>query len=109
MIRMAKQAISVTLGADNVTWLKGRAAAGGLRGVSELLDQLVTQARASGPVGTVRSVFGTLDIDSTDPLLERADEAVRSLFEISLNRPFLVKERGAKYGRARASRVKRRG
>jgi len=106
---MAKRALSVTLDMDNVTWLKGRAAAGRLRGVSELLDQLVTQARASGPAGTVRSVVGTLDIDSTDPLLDRADQAVRSLFEMSLNRPLLLKERAAKYGRARTSRVKRRG
>ena len=105
---MAKQALSVTLDVNNVTWLKGRVAAGGLRGVSELLDRLVTQARASGPAGTVRSVVGTVDIDSTDPLLERADGAVRSLFEMSLDRPLLVKERGAKYGRTRPSRLTRR-
>ena len=58
---MAKQAISVTLEADNLTWLKGRAGAAGLRSVSELLDQLVTAARASGRVGPSRSVVGTID------------------------------------------------
>ena len=51
---MAKQAISVTLDADNLTWLKGRAGAAGLRSVSELLDQLVTAARESGGVGPSR-------------------------------------------------------
>ena len=74
---MAKQAISVTLEADNLTWLKGRAGAAGLRSVSELLDQLVTAARASGRVGPSRSVVGTIDVDASDPWLEGADEAVR--------------------------------
>jgi hypothetical protein len=35
---MTKQAISVTLEADNLMWLKGRASATGVRSVSELLD-----------------------------------------------------------------------
>jgi hypothetical protein len=77
---MAKQAISVTLEADNLTWLKGRAGAAGLRSVSELLDQLVTAARASGRVGPSRSVVGTIDLDASDPWLEKADEAVRTMF-----------------------------
>jgi hypothetical protein len=64
---MAKQAISVTLEADNLTWLKGRAGAAGLRSVSELLDRLVTAARASGRVGPARSVVGTNDLDASDP------------------------------------------
>ena len=59
---MAKQAISVTLEADNLTWLKGRAGAAGLRSVSELLDQLVSAARAAGRTGPARSVVGTIDI-----------------------------------------------
>ncbi len=67
-IMSAKQAISVTLGADNVTWLKGRAGAGGVRSVSEFLDQLVTAARQSGRVGPATSVVGTIDIDPSDPL-----------------------------------------
>ena len=107
---MSKQAISVTLAADNVTWLKGRAGATGLRSVSELLDRLVTAARQSGDVGPSRSVVGTIDIDPGDPLLERADEAVRYVFESSLGRPLMVKETmpedGAKPSR---SGKKRRG
>jgi hypothetical protein len=95
---MSKQAISVTLGVDNVTWLKGRAGASGVRSVSELLDRLVTAARQSGDVGPSRSVVGTIDIDPGDPLLERADEAVRSLFESSLGRPLMVKETSPGYG-----------
>ena len=105
---MSKQAISVTLEVDNVTWLKGRAGAKGLRSVSELLDRLVTAARQSGDVGPSRSVVGTIDIDSSDPLLERADEAVRHVFESSLGRPLLVKETSPEYGQARG-RKKRRG
>jgi hypothetical protein len=115
---MSKRAISVTLDVDNVTWLKGRAGASGVRSVSELLDRLVTAARESGDVGPSRSVVGTIDIDPGDPLLERADEAVRYLFESSLGRPLMVKETSPEYraprrrrGPAKAGRhtLKRRG
>ena len=115
---MSKQAISVTLEADNVTWLKGRAGATGLRSMSELLDRLVTAARQSGDIGPSRSVVGTIDIDPSDPLLERADEAVRYVFESSLGRPLMIKETSPEYaaprrrrGPAKAGRhvLKRRG
>jgi hypothetical protein len=91
-----KQAISVTLEADNLTWLKGRAGAGDVRSVSELLDRLVTAARQSGHVGAPQSVVGTIDIDPSDPMLDRADEAIRHLFEGSLGRPLIVKETRSK-------------
>jgi hypothetical protein len=104
---MTKQAISVTLGAENLTWLKGRAGAAGLRSVSELLDQIVSAARASGDVGTSRSVVGTIEIDDRDPSLEHADAAIRALFDASLRRPMMVKEAPA---RSRATnRTRRRG
>ncbi len=89
---MAKQAISVTLDADNLTWLKGKAGAGGVRSVSELLDQLVTAAREGGRIGPSRSVVGTIDIAPDDPMLDGADEVVRGLYETSLRRPSMVKE-----------------
>ena len=94
---MAKRAISVTLDADNLTWLKGRAGAAGLRSVSELLDQLVTAARESGRIGPLRSVVGTIDIDASDPLLDGADDVVRGLYEMSVRRPLMVKETKAEY------------
>jgi len=106
---MSKQAISVTLDTDNVMWLKGRAGATGVRSVSELLDRLVTAARQSGDTGPSRSVVGTIDIDSSDPLLEKADEAVRYMFESSLGRPLVVKESMPEYGAARRRIKKRRG
>jgi hypothetical protein len=96
---MAKQAISVTLEADNLTWLKGRASAAGVRSVSELLDQLVSAARSSG-VGPSRSVAGTIDVAADDPWLEGADDAVRGMFETSLRRPLMVKEASPVYGAA---------
>jgi len=104
---MAKQAISVTLEADNLTWLKGRAGAAGLRSVSELLDQLVTAARASGRVGPSRSVVGTIDLDASDPWLEKADEAVRTMFDTSLGRPLMVKESSPAYGSSGKKRARR--
>src|SRR5438270_95572 len=57
---MAKQAISVTLNTENLTWLKGRAAAVGQRSVSDLLDEIVAAARGAGQVGAARSVVGTI-------------------------------------------------
>jgi len=94
---MAKQAISVTLDTENLTWLKGRAGAAGLRSVSELLDQLVTAARESGRIGPSRSVVGTIDIDASDPLLEGADDVVSGMYEMSLRRPLKVRETKAEY------------
>ena len=90
--RMSKRAISVTLHSDNLTWLKARAGAIGVRSVSELLDQLVAEARRTTPRGAVRSVVGTIDIDASDPLLEDADDVLRTLFDTSLKRPTLVKD-----------------
>ena len=104
---MPKQAISVTLEADNLTWLKGRAGAAGLRSVSELLDQLVRAARASGHGGPSRSVIGTIDVDASDPWLEGADEAVRGMFDASLRRPLMVKEASPVYGTARRKKGRR--
>src|SRR4051812_18290081 len=98
---MGKQAISVTLDADNLRWLKGRAGATGARSVSELLDQLVSAARSSGQVGPPRSVVGTIDVDAGDPWLETADAAVRGLFDASLRRPLMVKETTPPYGTSR--------
>jgi hypothetical protein len=105
--RMSKSAISVTLHRHNLTWLKARAGAVGARSVSDLLDQLVTEARRATPGGAVRSVVGTIDIDASDPLLTGADDVLRTLFDVSLQRPALVKESRAAY-RAGAKK-KRRG
>ena len=95
----------MTLESDNVMWLKGRAGAEN-ESVSELLDQIVTAARQGGCSGPARSVVGTIDIDSSDPLLERADSAVRALFDASLGRPVMVRETRERYS-TRAARPTR--
>ncbi len=84
---MNKQAISVTLEPDNLTWLRGRAVAGGRMSVSEMLDRLIRDARggANGVAGA-RSVVGTLQIATKDRELTEADAAVRRLFTRSLAR-----------------------
>jgi Arc/MetJ-type ribon-helix-helix transcriptional regulator len=102
-----KQAISVTLDAENVTWLKGRAGRGEFRSVSDLVNRLIGAARASGQTAGGRSVVGTIDIDASDPLLAKADAAVRSLYEASLARPLLMREKSAEY--QMRPRKKRRG
>lgn len=107
-----KQPLSVTLDADNVTWLRGRMGAGDARSVSDLLDQIVTAARKTGHAGPSRSVVGTVDIDSSDPRLEGADAAVRALYEQSLGRPLVVRETAARYAAPASRRTparKRRG
>ena len=103
-----KQAISITLKSENVTWLKGRVGAAGLRSVSELVDRLVTEARQAGHVGPSRSIVGTIDIDPADPGLDNADAAVRALYETSLGRPLVARETSPGYG-SRTRAKKRRG
>ena len=98
---MGKQAISVTLTADNITWLRGRVGASGLRSVSELIDRIVTDARQQGAHAPSRSVVGTIDLDAADPMLEQADAIVRTAFARSLARPAMVRERAPRYSAAR--------
>jgi hypothetical protein len=98
---MSRQAISVTLDSENLTWLRGRVGAGGGRSVSDLLDRLVTEARTSGRLGQSRSVVGTIDLDPSDPRLERADDAIRALFGRSIRGPIAVREDRASYGARR--------
>ena len=104
---MGKRAISVTLDADNLMWLKGRAGAAGIRSVSELLDQIVSEARTSGHIGPSRSVVGTIDLDASDPWLEGADDAVRGMFDASLRRRLMVKEASPAYGTAGRKKPRR--
>jgi hypothetical protein len=106
---MAKQAISVTLDTDNLTWLKGRAGAAGLRSVSELIDQLVSAARAGVHIGPSRSVVGTIDIAPSDPMLDAADDIVREIYETSLRRPLMVKETSPASGASTVKKKPRRG
>ncbi len=106
---MPKSAISVTLDADNLTWLKARAGSGQARSVSDLLDRLVTESRTRGTAGMAKSVAGTIDVDPSDPLLLKADDAIAALFTEALGRPLMVKETRGAYAPKRARVTKRRG
>lgn len=82
---VGKRPISVTLDEENILWLRGRTTATGSRSVSDTLDRIVTEARMSGRIAdSGRSVVGTIDIAAVDPLLERADEEMRRLFDSAL-------------------------
>ena len=76
-------------------WLQGQTVAYKGKSLSDTLDHLITQARQSGQVApvTVRSVVGTIDIDPHDPDLLTADADIRGLFDRSLRRPFVVREK----------------
>ena len=89
---MARRAISITLEIDNIAWVKGRAGAAG-ESVSEMIDQIVTAARQGHCAGPTRSVVGTIDVDASDPLLDRADAAVRAAFKAYLPRPAKARKR----------------
>jgi hypothetical protein len=102
---VAKKAISVTLETTNLTWLKARARARGVRSVSELIDRLIAEARARGSTHDATSVVGTIDIADSDPELLRADDTIRALYASSLDRPTLVAEPAERY---RSSRPRRR-
>lgn len=92
-----RKAISITLSQDNLLWLKGQAAQSARKSVSEVLDQIVTDARGAGwaDAASVRSVVGTIDVPDEDPGLETADAYVRALFSTSGRQPMLVRERAA--------------
>lgn len=86
--------MSVTLDADNVQWLKGRARITHSNNVSLLLDSLVTEARrARGSVGNrpFPSVVGMVDL-SDDPNLEQFDAARRQLWDAHLEKVLLMED-----------------
>jgi hypothetical protein len=106
---MSKQAISVTLEADNLAWVRGRALAAGRLSVSDMLDRLIAHARSggagSGP-GT-RSVVGTVVLAPTDPELLTADAAIRALLARSLARSARVMARPGPAASPRVARAPR--
>jgi hypothetical protein len=103
-----KKAVSITLDADNLLWLKAQAEAAPKGSVSDVVDRLVREARLEGRTDAIRSVVGTVDLPHGD--LDQADAYVRSLFDRSLGRPMLVRERPPEVPRpARARGRKRRG
>ena len=101
-IKMRK-AISVTLGADNVLWLKGQAARTGKGSVSEVLDRLVAEARTAGKTTpeAIKSVVGTVDLPDDDPDLSSADAYIRSVFASSARQPHVVRERAKPHRKSR--------
>jgi len=109
---MPKKPVSVTLEEANLLWLRGRATGRKKRSLSDALDEIVTAARQGGHgADAPRSVAGTIDIAADDPHLERAGESLRALFDASIQRPFLVRERPrpADARRGRSSRKTSRG
>jgi Arc/MetJ-type ribon-helix-helix transcriptional regulator len=93
-----KRPVSITIGEDNLIWLKAQAAAGARGSVSEVVDRLVQEARTSGrtDAAAIRSVVGSIDLPEDDEDLSGADAYVRGLFDRSLSRPMMVRERPAK-------------
>lgn len=101
-----RKAISLTLSEDNLLWLRAQAARTARGSVSDVLDRIVGEARASGRVdpATMRSVTGTIDLPEDDPDLSGADAYIRAMFAASAQQPMLVKEEPA---RSRTRKVRR--
>jgi hypothetical protein len=88
-----KKPISITVGIDNLMWLKGQAAVRTNGNVSELIETLIRDARAAGGIdpAAITSVVGSIDLPD-DEALGEADSYVKAMFERSLARPMLVRE-----------------
>jgi len=101
-----RKAVSVTLKADNLLWLRAQAAATRRGSLSEVLDRLVSDARDAGRTDAraIRSVRGTIDLPEDDADLAGADGFIRAQFEKSVRRPILVKERSSRYRAGRKPR-----
>lgn len=110
-IFMPKHGVSVTLGADNLLWLRTQAAAGKRRSLSEALDLLVTEARLAGRVadGAMTTVVGTIDLASDDPDLSTADGYISQLFQRSTREPVVVRERPSDFDTSGRRNRRRRG
>ena len=97
----------MTLDADNLTWLRGRAKGGKYRSLSDALDDVVRAARVGGGPGEVRSVVGTIDIAASDADLGGADTEIGLIYQASLGRPVLARETAPPYGAPK--KVSKRG
>ena len=88
-----KKAISVTLKSENLLWLKAQAAARTGGNVSEIVDRLIRDARATSTTdrAAIRSVVGTINLPDDESLAE-AESSVRTMFDRSLSRPMPVRE-----------------
>jgi hypothetical protein len=98
-----RKAISVTLSRDNLLWLRGQAGRTPRGSVSEVLDELVAEARLAGRTmpDAVRSVVGAVTLPDDDPDLREADAYIRGLYAASAQQPLLVRERARPYGRSK--------
>lgn len=102
---MAKAPVSVTLGSDNLIWLRGRVAARKQRSLSHAIDEILTAARLGAAAAEPgRTVVGTIAIAADDPGLDQADAYVRALVDASLATPLVVRESGEQVPQARGAR-----
>ncbi len=99
---MGKKAISVTLRPENLLWLRGQTHASSRRSVSEMLDELISEARAGarGRPRAAKSVVGSIRISASDPGLRQANAAIRGLFSPSAAARGRPRGRGGTAGRA---------
>lgn len=84
---MGGKLVSLDLEPENLLWLEARAHAAGKRSLSEVINEIVAEARGSvAGSKEVKSIVGRAQITPDDPDLAGADAATRALFEESRSR-----------------------
>ena len=98
---MSRKAISITLEEENLLWLRGQARAGGRRSVSQLVDRLVSDARAAGRVLSREQLLDALKgaaYETFDRSIDVHISKLRGKLEADPKAPRLIKTvRGAGY------------
>lgn len=108
---MNKQAISVTLEAENLLWLRAQALSQRSRSLSQMLDDLIREARTinQSRESAGRSVVGTVRITDADPNLDTADAAVRAFFSAALGYHTEKEQKSTAHSKTRRRAVTRKG
>ena len=81
---MSKKMVAIDLDSGDLAWLQAQTAVVGSRDLSEVLNQVIAQARHAGEAREIQTVAGMARISGDDSELAGADEAIRTLFETSL-------------------------
>jgi hypothetical protein len=83
---MSKKMVAIDLDPGNLAWLQAQTGVVGSQDLSEVLNQVIAQARHAGKAREIQTVAGMARISGDDPELAGADEAIRALFEASHRR-----------------------
>lgn len=97
---MNRKAVSLTLAAENLLWLRAQAAGG--RNMSRIVDDLIGRARSvHGSARVAHSVVGMIRFKDFDP--DVADREIREMFGLEAESPTQMADRRALRNRESAA------